>query len=136
MLRYELPITLQASNCIDSVPSCELTFLAPTGAKTCCTADVSHPSWMALLSRGTSTTSCGFNIVRCIRGHIRHLRLDSSNAGDALFPSRTVFLKLCNANWTSLSPSYSSRFQWLVQRVRCSVRIVDCLCHVRCPITA
>ena len=39
--------TLQASNCLDSVASCELNCLAlsaPTGAKTCCTADVVHPS--------------------------------------------------------------------------------------------
>ena len=40
--------TLQASNCLDSVASCDLNCLAlsaPTGAKTCCTADVVHPSW-------------------------------------------------------------------------------------------
>ena len=62
-------------------------------------------SVMAFLSRGTSTTSCGFNIVRCIGSDVRHLRLNSSCAGDALYPSRTVFLKLCNANWTSLPSS-------------------------------
>ena len=67
------------------------------------------PSWCrnehGLLSRGTSTTSCGFNIERCIGSDVRHLRLNSSCAGDALYPSRTVLITLCNANWTSLPSS-------------------------------
>ena len=59
-------------------------------------------SFRAFLSGGTSTTSCGFNIVRCIGSDVWDLRLNSSCAGDALYPSHRVFLKLCNDNWTSL----------------------------------
>ena len=36
----------------------------------------------------------------------------------------------------TLSSSGSSRFHWLVQLVRCSVGIVGCSWHARCPITA
>ena len=69
-------------------------------------------SCMAFLSRGMSTTSCGINILRCIGTDVQHLRLKSSCAGDALYPSRTLFLKLCIANWTSLpsSNAFFTRF--------------------------
>ena len=86
--------TLKASKCLDSVASCELNcqvLSAQPGAKYCCTADVVHLPWPS--------------IVCCIGSDVRHIQLNSSCAGDALYSSRTMFLKPCYANWTSLPVS-------------------------------
>ena len=59
-------------------------------------------SFMAFLSRGTPTTSCGFNIERSIGSDVLYPRLNGSCAGDALYPSRTLFR---NANCILLQSS-------------------------------
>ena len=84
---------------------------------------------VTFLLRETSTTSCGFNVVRCIGSDVPHLQLNSSSAWYALHPSCTLFLKLCNANWTSL-PSSNAFFNMLFT-VRVARSAYPLLCGYR-----
>ena len=85
-------------------------------------------SFVTFLSRETSTTCCGFNIVRYIGSDVRHLhvQLYSSSALYAMYPSCIQFLRFCNANWTSL-PSFNAFFSGLF-----TLRVARSACPLLC----